>query len=101
MSGWPLVLVASLGCYAFKAGGAFVPRALLDRPLVTRLTALLPVALILALVAVNTFSTGRELVVDARAAGLAIAALLVWRRAPFLVVVIGAAAVAAGLRALG
>jgi hypothetical protein len=40
-------------------------------------------------------------VLDARAAGLAFAVVALILRAPFLVVVIGAAVVAAGLRALG
>ena len=49
--------------------------------------ALLPVVLLSALVAVQTFSIGSELVIDARAAGLAVAGIAVWRRWPFLVVV--------------
>jgi hypothetical protein len=40
------------------------------------------------------------LVLDARTPALAVAAVLVWRRAPFLVVVLAAAATAALLRAL-
>jgi CP family cyanate transporter-like MFS transporter len=45
------------------------------------------IVLLSALVAVQTFSTGSALVLDARAAGLAVAGVAVWRRAPFLVVV--------------
>jgi hypothetical protein len=37
----------------------------------------------------------------ARPAGVAVGAVLAWRRAPFVVVVFAAAAVAAGLRLLG
>lgn len=100
-STWLAVLIATAGCYAFKLAGQSMPRAVLDRPLVQAIADPLPVALLSALVVTNTFALGNQLVVDARAAGLlaAVAALLV--RAPFLVVVIVAAAVAAGVRALG
>ncbi len=58
----------------------------------------IPVALLSALVAVQVLTTGRSLVVDARLAGLAVAVVLLLLRAPFLVVVFGAALVAALLR---
>jgi hypothetical protein len=56
--------------------------------------------LLAALIVVQTLSTGHRLVLDARAPALGVAALLVWRRAPFLVVVLAAAATAALIRAL-
>jgi branched-subunit amino acid transport protein len=62
---------------------------------------LVAVPLLAALILVQTLGDGRRLVVDARAPALAVAAVLVWRRAPFLVVVLAAAATAALLRALG
>jgi hypothetical protein len=61
---------------------------------------LLPLALLAALVVVQTFSDGRSIAVDARAAGLAAAGLAVFRRAPFIVVVALAAATAALVRAV-
>jgi hypothetical protein len=61
----------------------------------------MPVALLAALVAVQTFAQGQALVVDARVAGLAAAVVALLLRAPFLVVIIVAAVTAAGLRALG
>jgi hypothetical protein len=72
----------------------------LDGARTRRVALLLPVALLAALIATNTFSAGDRLVLDARAAGLAAAALAVWRKAPFLVVVAVAAATAALLRAV-
>jgi len=54
--------------------------------------------LLAALIAVQTFSDGRSLVIDARAAGLAVAAVAVWRRWPFLVVVALAAVTTALVR---
>jgi hypothetical protein len=59
---------------------------------------LLPAALLPALVAVNTFAGDRRLVLDARAVGLAVALIATWRRAPFVVVVVGAAAATALVR---
>jgi hypothetical protein len=61
---------------------------------------LIPVALLAALIATQTFSTGQHLVLDVRAAGLAVAIIAVLLRAPFLVVVASAAATAALLRLL-
>ncbi|WP_122817134.1 AzlD domain-containing protein [Nocardioides pantholopis] len=97
---WVAVLVAAGGCYLLKLGGLSVPPRVLERPLVSRVADLIPVALLAALVAVQVFADGRHLVLDARVAGLATAVVLLLLRAPFLVVVFGAAAVAAGLRLL-
>ena len=63
-----------------------------------RVADLIPVALLSALIAVQVFTTGSELTLDARAVGLGVAVVLLVLRAPFLVVVFGAAAVAALLR---
>ena len=98
---WTVVLLLSAGAYAFKAVGLL---ALAGRDVpapVLRFVGLLPPALLMALVAVQTVG-GDEgaLVVDARLAGLAVAGLAVWRRAPFLVVVASAALTTAALRAL-
>ena len=95
---WAAIVVAGVGCYLLKLAGMSVPQQVLDRPLVRRTAEVIPVALLSALIAVQVFSSGRSLVVDARAAGLAAAVLLLLLRAPFLVVVVGAAAVAALLR---
>jgi hypothetical protein len=58
----------------------------------------IPVALLAALVAVQVFAAGDGLVVDARLAALAFAVVALLLRAPFLVVVFGAALVAALVR---
>ena len=97
---WTAVLAASLGCYLLKLAGWTVPPALLERDRVRTAAALLPVCLLAALVVVQTFAGDRALVLDARAAGLAVGAVLVVLRAPFLVVVLAAAGTAALLRAL-
>ena len=94
---WAIVAVA-LGGYALKASGYFIPERVLERPRVMRIALLTPVALLAALTAVQVFGDGQGLVVDARAAGLVFAVVALMLRAPFLVVVIGAAAVAALVR---
>ncbi|MEW2545498.1 AzlD domain-containing protein [Streptomyces sp. NPDC047002] len=101
MTGWIAILVTAAGCYLVKLLGLLVPAGALERPLVRRLAALLPVALLAALTAQQAFSTGSHLVLDARAAGLGAAVFALVLRAPFLVVVGAAVAVTAGVRALG
>jgi branched-subunit amino acid transport protein len=96
---WPSLLVFAALSYALKAVG---PLALGDRepsPRVGRLLALLAVPLLAALIVVQTLADGERLVLDARVPALAVAAVCVWRGAPFLVTVVLAAAVAALLRA--
>jgi branched-subunit amino acid transport protein len=97
---WTAVLLGSAGCYVLKLAGMSVPRRVLADSRVRRIGALLPVALLSALVATQTFATGHDLAVDARAAGLAVAAAAVLARAPFLVVVAAAAAATALVRAV-
>ena len=92
---WTAVLVTALGCYLLKLAGLSVPPRVLERPLVERVADLIPVALLSALVAVQIFADGQELVLDARVLGLATAVVLLLLRAPFLVVVFGAALVTA------
>ncbi|MGY3339140.1 branched-subunit amino acid transport protein [Streptomyces filamentosus] len=98
---WLAIGLTVAGCYLVKLVGLLVPAQTLERPLVQRLAALLPVALLAALTAQQTFGTGTDLVLDARVAGVAAAALALVLRAPFLVVVGAAVAVTAGARALG
>lgn len=102
MTGWTWVLIACGAAYVLKLLGYLVPERVLDHPAVVRVSALLPVALLAGLVAVQTVGgPGGTLVLDARLAGLAVAAVALLLRAPFLVVILLAAAAAAALRALG
>ncbi|MEU7058715.1 AzlD domain-containing protein [Streptomyces sp. NPDC046197] len=101
MNTWIAIAATALGCYAVKLAGLLVPAAALERPLVKRLAALLPVALLAALTAQQTFAHGHVLALDARAAGLAAAAVALILRAPFLLVVAAAVVVTAGVRAMG
>jgi hypothetical protein len=92
--------VTAAGCYLLKLAGLSVPPRVLERPVVERVAGLMPVALLAALVAVQTVARGHELVVDARALGILVAVGLLLLRAPFLVVVVGAALAAALVRLL-
>ncbi|NEB80190.1 AzlD domain-containing protein [Streptomyces sp. SID14478] len=100
MNIWIAIAVTAVGCYAVKLIGLLVPAGALERPVVKRLAALLPVALLAALTAQQTFADGRTLILDAKAVGLAAAAVALVLRAPFLVVIAVAVVVTAGVRAL-
>jgi uncharacterized membrane protein len=95
---WFAVVMGSVGCYVLKLVGLSVPRGVLADRRVQRIAETLPIALLATLVAVQTFSNGTRLALDARAGGLAVALAAVLLRAPFLVVVALAVGVTAGLR---
>ena len=97
---WAGVLVACASCYGLKLAGLSLPARLLEDARVQRTVPLVPIALLAALVATQTFATGQHLVLDVRAAALAVAVVAVLLRAPFLVVVAASAATAALLRLL-
>jgi len=83
---WAAILVLAAAAYAFKALGPLVVGRRTIAPDVTQVLELVAVPVLTALI-------------DARVPALCVAALLVRRRAPFLVVVFAAAATAALLRA--
>jgi branched-subunit amino acid transport protein len=98
---WIAIIGAGVIAFTLKLTGYSVPPQFLERPRVSRITALLPAALLAALVVMQGFTAGSHLVLDARAPALVAAILALLVRAPFIVVVIVAAATAAGLRLLG
>lgn len=98
---WVAVIAGSLGCYALKLAGHVVPSTVLDHPALRRMSGLLPLSMLAALVAVQTLASGSTLEIDARLAGLGAAVIALLLRAPFLVVVLVAAATAGILRAIG
>ncbi|KTS01058.1 hypothetical protein [Microbacterium testaceum] len=101
MTLWTAVLAASVLCLALKAVGYLLPARWLEAPRPARIADLLTVALLSALVMVQTLGAGAAIVVDARVPAVGVAALLLWARAPFLVVVAAAALTAALLRLWG
>jgi uncharacterized membrane protein len=98
---WPIVLAGAAGCYLIKLLGYLLPQEWLSGKKFAAINALLPIALLSSLVVVLTFSAPTGLTIDARIAGVAVAVLLLALRAPFLLVVFGAAATAALLRLTG
>jgi branched-subunit amino acid transport protein len=98
---WPAVLVASALAFLTKWAGHLLPEGLLERPVVRRAAGMLPIALLAALTAIQTFWSPDGFTLDARVAGVAVAVVALLLRAPFLVVVLAAAATAALLRAAG
>ncbi|WP_101846644.1 AzlD domain-containing protein [Zhihengliuella sp. ISTPL4] len=98
MSLWSAILLAALVCLALKAVGYLVPPKVLEAPGPARISDLLTVALLAALVAVQSLGDGQAITVDARVPALLVAAGLLWLRQSFLVVVAAAALVAALLR---
>ncbi len=97
---WIGVLTVSIIAYLTKLAGIMIPQHILDRPYFSKLALLLPTALLAALTAVQVAATDQQLTLDARFAGLLAGAVAYKLKAPFIVIVISAAAVAAVLRAL-
>lgn len=96
---WWGVITVVAGCYLLKLAGLSVPERLLEHPMMVRAAALIPVGLLGALVAVQTFAEGSHLVLDARIAALAVAAVLLALRVPFLPMLVAAGLTAAAIRA--
>ena len=80
---WGAILIAAGGCYALKLAGLSVPQRVLDAPRVQRVALLLPVALLAALISMQTFGEGSTRAPPASARPSSRCSL----RAPFLVVV--------------
>ncbi len=90
-----VLIVMTVGTFALKSAG---PLVLGDRSLPVRVQQavdLLPAALLAALATVSTMGDGREIVIDARLVGLVVAGLALWRRLPFVVVIVLASAATA------
>jgi hypothetical protein len=99
---WVAVVVASVASLLIKLAGYLVPDTWLAGERTQRVTTLLPVALLAALVVVQTVvGPGGSLVLDARIVAVGVAVVLLMLRANFLVIVLAAGATAALLRALG
>ena len=88
---WIAVIGASALAFALKYIGSSIPASWLSHPRIQRINNLIPVALLSALVAVQTLTDKTKFVLDQRAAGVAVAIAALIAKAPFPVVVIGAA----------
>jgi len=96
MSLWFWILLAVAAAYVIKLSGYLLPRKLLDRPVVIRLAMGLTVGLLASLTILNTVGKGQAIVLDSRLLALGAAAVALWLKAPYLVVVL-VGAIAAGL----
>lgn len=101
MTLWLTVIIASVLSFAVKYTGYLIPQSMLEKPKFTRVTNLLTVAMLAALVAVQTLGAGQSIAVDARIPAVILAAILFSFRVPFIVVVVVAGIVAVVLRNLG
>jgi len=97
---WSAVIGASALAFAFKYIGQSIPQSVLTNPRIAKIADLIPTALLAGLVAVQTFATKTELVVDQRIAGVAVAAVALYLRANFLVMLIAATLTSALLHQL-
>ena len=98
MTLWIGILIASAAVYSWKILGYLVPSSVLNNPSISRIASLLTVALLSALLGVQGLTGSGEIVFDARIPALGVAAVLLYFRAPFVVMVAASALVAALLR---
>jgi branched-subunit amino acid transport protein len=84
---WALILSLGAAAYFLKLLGAVIIGHRSMPAALQRCLLLIPAALLAALITKDTFTSGREIVLDARIVGLTVAAVLSWRKAPFAVTV--------------
>jgi uncharacterized membrane protein len=95
------MLVLAGGTFAFRLTGPLLRRRAGFPPRVEKLMEISALVLLAALVATTALTQGHGTAGVARPAGVFVAAILAWRKLPFLTVVLSAAAVTAVLRLLG
>jgi len=98
---WIAVIGTSAIAFALKYSGHSVPEKWLSHPRIQNINALIPIALLSALVAVQTFTEKSTLMIDQRLLGLSVAIIALFLKAPFPIVVISAAASSAMLYRFG
>ena len=98
MTLWTAVLISSALVYSWKLFGFLVPERFVSSPKIKELASLLTVALLAALVGIQTFGTAEGISLDARVPALVVAGVLFYLRAPFIVAVIAAASIASLIR---
>jgi branched-subunit amino acid transport protein len=88
---WIAVIGTSVIAFLLKYSGHSVPEKWLSHPRIQRVNTLIPIALLSALVAVQSFTEKSKLMIDHRLLGLSVAIVALLLKAPFPVVVISAA----------
>ena len=94
---WIATIGTSVIAFILKFTGHSIPQHWLDNPRLQRVNALIPIALLSALVAVQTFTSESKVLIDHRLAGVSVAVLALILKAPFPVVVISAALTSAAI----
>jgi branched-subunit amino acid transport protein len=97
---WTAVVAVGVGTMLLKAVGPVGVAGRQLPPALDRVLELVAPAILAALVVVETFASGRHLVVDARLAGVGAGVICVLARAPFWLVVLCGALATAAVRAL-
>jgi len=88
---WIATIGTSVIAFALKYSGHSVPERWLSHPKIQKINALIPIALLSALVAIQSFSEKSKLIIDQRILGLSVAIITLFLKAPFPVVVLSAA----------
>jgi len=95
------IVVLAVGTYALRIAGPLAHHRFTLPPRLRELLSDAAVVLLVALVVTSAVAAGQHPAGWARPVAVLLAGVLVWRRAPFPVVVVAAAATAAGVRLLG
>ena len=90
--------VLGVGTFAYRAAGPLLHSRFTMKPRTVALMSTAAIVLLVALMVTSTFADGKDLADPARPLGVLVGGVLAWRRAPFVVVVISAAATAALVR---
>ena len=82
MKTWLLIAVLAVGTVLMKTLGPVLAGGRQPPAPLTRVIALVAPALISALIVTGTFTLGQQLIIDARAVGVGVAAVALWFRVP-------------------
>lgn len=96
----PLIILV-IGTYGLRIAGPALRSRVTISPRIDRLVDTAVAVVFVALIATSALYVGRDFAGFACPAGVAVAGILAWRKAPFVVIVLAAAATTAGLRLVG
>ena len=97
---WTAIIATSFIAFMLKYLGQAVPAAWLENARIQKFALYLPTALLAALVAVQSLGSEKNIVFDARSIGVLVAAVALFFKAPFPVVVLLSALTSAGIHQL-
>ena len=94
---WVATIGTSIIAFTLKYMGHSIPERWLAHPKIQRINTLIPIALLSALVAVQTFTDKNTVLIDHRLAGVSVAVIALLLKAPFPIVVLSAAVTSAAI----